>query len=215
MRTWQGWALGAFLMVAGGGARAEAPADSIVRQLREQGYVEFSVDRTWLGRIQVIALAPDGTRREIVVSPGTGEILRDYVEASDGGSSTPRILNRPAGGSDSDVRADSASGDNPGTDPSNGSGQGQGNGGGQGNGDPQGSGNQGNGGDNGSGQGQGNAGGNGNGRGNGSGDPQSSGNQGNGNGQGQGNGGGGGQGNGSPQDGGNRGNGQGGGQGPR
>ena len=199
MRTWQGWALGAYLMVAGGAAGAEEPADSIVRQLREQGYVEFSVDRTWLGRIQVIALAPDGTRREIVVSPGTGEILRDYVEASDGGSSTPRILNRPAGGSDRDVRAGSASGENGGAGPGNGndSGQGQGNAGGIGQGGD-----------------QGDAGGNGNGGGQGNG-----GNQGNGNGQGQGNAGGngngGGQGNGGPQGSGNQGNGQGGGQGPK
>lgn len=163
MRNWQVWALGAFLMLAGGAAGAETPADSIVRQLREQGYVEFSVDRTWLGRIQVIALAPDGTRREIVLSPGTGEILRDYVEASDGDAVTPRIMDRPAGGSDRDVHAGGASEDNRGAGQGNGNGSGQGqgnagdqgnrnaggqghgNGGGQGNGGPKGSGNQGSG----------------------------------------------------------------------
>jgi hypothetical protein len=183
-------------MVAGGVAGAEAPADSILRQLREQGYVEFSVDRTWLGRIQVIALAPDGTRREIVVSPNTGEILRDYIEASDGGSSTPRILDRPAGGSDRDAPVGGASEENRDVGQGNGNDRGQGQGNDRGQGDESGR-SQGNG------RGQGDESGRGQGQGNGG--AQGGGNQGNGHG--------GGQGNGGPPGGGNQGNGRGGGPG--
>ena len=197
MRGWQGLALAAVLMAAGGVADAEEPADGIVRQLREQGYVEFSVDRTWLGRVQVIALAPDVTQREIVFSPSTGEILRDYVEADDGGSAAPRIMDRPAGGSARPAGVSSAPDDGQDARQGNGRGQDQagGNRGGNGNGNGR---DQGNGGgqdqdqDQDQGQGQGQGQGNGKdqgngGQGNGS-DRTNSGGQGQGNGRGQGNG---------------------------
>lgn len=141
MRGWQGPALGAFLLAAGGTAQAEAPADGIVRQLREQGYIDISVDRTWLGRIQVIALAPDGTRREIVFSPGTGEILRDYVEAEDGGSIALRLMDRPAG--EPNRRAGVGRPSDDGQGARQGNGRAQGNGNGQGGGQPKGSDNDG------------------------------------------------------------------------
>ena len=98
MRAWRGWAAAALLALAGE-AFAQSPSDAVVSQLRAQGYVEFSVSRTLLGRIRVIATAPDGGRREIVFSPATGEILRDYVEAP-GGARTPRIFDWEDGGSD-------------------------------------------------------------------------------------------------------------------
>jgi hypothetical protein len=77
-------------------AVAQSPADGLVQQLREQGYVEFTVSRTLLGRVRVVALAPDGSQREIVFNPATGEILRDYSEAAYSGVA-PRILGRPEG----------------------------------------------------------------------------------------------------------------------
>jgi len=97
MRQWWLWAL--VMGLAAGVAEAQSPADAVVRQLREQGYVEFAVTRTLLGRVRVVALAPDGEQREIVFNPATGEILRDYSEAADG-SAAPRVLDRsdPAGG---------------------------------------------------------------------------------------------------------------------
>ena len=95
MRQWWLWAL--VMGLAAGVAEAQSPADAVVRQLREQGYVEFAVTRTLLGRVRVVALAPDGEQREIVFNPATGEILRDYSEAADG-SAAPRVLDRPEGG---------------------------------------------------------------------------------------------------------------------
>ena len=60
-----------------GAAIAGPVEDSIVTQLRDQGYIRISVSRTFLGRSRIVA--HDGQiRREIVVNPVTGEILRDY-----------------------------------------------------------------------------------------------------------------------------------------
>jgi hypothetical protein len=89
--------LAAWLALGASAALAQAPADVVVQQLRDQGYGEFAVSWTLLGRVRVVAVAPDGSRREIVFSPATGEILRDYSEDADGGA-TPRILSRPEDG---------------------------------------------------------------------------------------------------------------------
>jgi hypothetical protein len=75
-------------------ALGQSPAEAVVQQLRQQGYVEFAVSRTLLGRVRVVATARDGSQREIVFNPATGEILRDYSEAADG-DTVPRILSRP------------------------------------------------------------------------------------------------------------------------
>jgi hypothetical protein len=45
--------------------------------LINRGYRILEDERTWLGRQRIIA-ERDGTRRELVFHPGTGEILRDY-----------------------------------------------------------------------------------------------------------------------------------------
>lgn len=56
--------------------RAETTEERIAAALTEQGYVIVSMERTWLGRLRV--LAEDGQfRRELVFNPVTGEILRD------------------------------------------------------------------------------------------------------------------------------------------
>ncbi len=91
MNSWRRWALTGILVLNGAAATAQSETDSVVRQLRDQGYVEFTVSRTLLGRTRVLALDPDGGRREIVFNPATGEILRDYHESADGGR-TPMIL---------------------------------------------------------------------------------------------------------------------------
>ena len=93
MRQWQLWTLGAWLALGASVAVAQSPADSVVEQLRAQGYVQFEVSRTLLGRIRVVAQAPDGGWREIVFDSGTGEILRDYHESADGGRG-PTVLDR-------------------------------------------------------------------------------------------------------------------------
>ena len=50
-------------------------------ELVEDGYRNITVAKTWLGRLRFIAVRP-GARREIVVNPATGEILRDYSRRS-------------------------------------------------------------------------------------------------------------------------------------
>lgn len=58
-------------------AGAESVAETVAQQLREQGYQRIETSYTWLGRLRVNAIQGD-MRREIVINPNTGEILRDY-----------------------------------------------------------------------------------------------------------------------------------------
>lgn len=50
----------------------------ILEKLAAQGYVILEQGYTFLGRLRIVA-ENDRFRREIVVNPGTGEILRDYA----------------------------------------------------------------------------------------------------------------------------------------
>ena len=59
-----------------GAAQARDPVDAIVRELKRNRYRIETVSRTFLGRIRILA-SRDGGRREIIVNPATGEILRD------------------------------------------------------------------------------------------------------------------------------------------
>ncbi|MBC7142452.1 MAG: hypothetical protein H5U18_09905 [Rhodobacteraceae bacterium] len=53
--------------------------DDLERQLRREGYRITYQKRTWLGRIRIQAM--NGLRRrEVVLDPSSGEILRDYTE---------------------------------------------------------------------------------------------------------------------------------------
>jgi hypothetical protein len=52
--------------------------DPFITQLRDQGYTEITVGRTWLGRI-VINAQRDDVAREIVLNARTGEILGDQA----------------------------------------------------------------------------------------------------------------------------------------
>ena len=63
-----------------GAAQAETMEADLVGQLRAQGYGAIQVTHTWLGRMRIDARI-DGFRREIVLNPTTGEILRDYQGA--------------------------------------------------------------------------------------------------------------------------------------
>lgn len=58
-------------------AMADSVAETVARQLREQGYQRIETSYTWLGRLRVNATQGD-MKREIVINPNTGEILRDY-----------------------------------------------------------------------------------------------------------------------------------------
>jgi hypothetical protein len=68
------------LVLAGGLATplaANPLTDQVTGALVAQGYQIVQVDRTWLGRVRIVAETPD-LRREIVINPNTGEVLRDY-----------------------------------------------------------------------------------------------------------------------------------------
>jgi len=69
----------ALLLMPTGMAAADQLTDQISDQLRGQGYGEIVVTRTLLGRYRIVASTPN-TEREIIVNPGTGEILRDYID---------------------------------------------------------------------------------------------------------------------------------------
>lgn len=60
-------------------AFAQSVQEQIITQLQAQGYSEFLVERTWLGRIR-IETSNGELDRELVFNPHTGEILRDRWE---------------------------------------------------------------------------------------------------------------------------------------
>jgi hypothetical protein len=53
--------------------------DIVTSSLQAQGFEVRLVHWTFLGRIRIIAVSAD-IRREIVINPTTGEILRDYSQ---------------------------------------------------------------------------------------------------------------------------------------
>ena len=97
-------------LAAAGPSLAEGVVDSIIRQLRRQGFRSVVEERTLLGRVRIYAERKDGSR-EIIVNPRTGEILRDlwlpiaggdgHVEIIRGGSGSGSNSG-PGGGGDHD-----------------------------------------------------------------------------------------------------------------
>ena len=85
----------------------------IEQQLRDQGYTRITIERTWLGRTRILGSGASG-RREIILNPNTGEILRDVWQG--GNESDDRIIDddggkgRGRGGDDDDDRDDDDSG---------------------------------------------------------------------------------------------------------
>ena len=77
-------------------AFAENYAQRIERELRNQGFTQMKVHHTWLGRVLIDARSHT-QKREIVVNPHTGEILRDYTRSLHGASQED-ILNPNRGG---------------------------------------------------------------------------------------------------------------------
>lgn len=66
--------------VAGIGAAGIDPiAAPYVQALQGEGYARIAVDETWLGRVRIVAWL-DGLRREIILHPTSGEVLRDLLE---------------------------------------------------------------------------------------------------------------------------------------
>lgn len=89
-------------------ADAKSVRDAIVRELREDGYTNIRMSRTLLGRLRFVAERP-GARREIVVSPSTGVILRDYLrllQSGEGNTSKGTGLGGGGGGNGNDDEND-------------------------------------------------------------------------------------------------------------
>ena len=73
--------------------------DSVVSQLRAQGYGKISIERTLLGRVRILAQM-GATKREIILNPRTGEILRDIVLDAQG-NIAPQIAGNSTTGNSS------------------------------------------------------------------------------------------------------------------
>lgn len=80
MRFWIAGPILAFSLCIAGAGAATPGQDMVTASLGEQGFEVTLVHWTWLGRIRIIAVSAD-IRREIVINPNTGEILRDYSQA--------------------------------------------------------------------------------------------------------------------------------------
>lgn len=78
-------------IMLGGPAFAQDFVERITRQLRAQGFDEIGVQRTLLGRTRILAEGRSG-RREIIVNPRTGEILRDLWFATEDDDSGVGII---------------------------------------------------------------------------------------------------------------------------
>lgn len=106
---------------------------SLIDDLKRQGYQDFDVSHTWLGRVRIVAHM-NGAVRELIIDPRTGEILRDYQDVQGQGG-------RPRSPPDPVDHSDDGGGDDKGDpDAHGGSGQGSADGGGAGDSGGQGSG---------------------------------------------------------------------------
>lgn len=81
-------------------AQAASYEESVVAQLRAQGYGKILVERTLLGRVKISA-SMNGGHREIILNPRTGEVLRDLWIAAGGAGSIPALIGNNSGASGS------------------------------------------------------------------------------------------------------------------
>ncbi len=83
----------AIALPASAWAQTNPFANALVLRLQKDGYTHFWISRTWLGRLRIRALS-EMYRREIIMNPNTGEILRDFWELiGEGGSSKSGLFN--------------------------------------------------------------------------------------------------------------------------
>lgn len=99
-------------VLAGTPGFAQGYADTLLAELRREGYRDIVVSRTLLGRLRIQA-ARDGRLREIVLNPNSGEILRDLwlVEAQEASAQGSAGTSRASGGSDDSGSSSGGSGD--------------------------------------------------------------------------------------------------------
>ena len=95
---------------------AQGVVDGIVRQLKKQGFKAIIIEETLLGRVQIKAISAKG-RREIVVNPNSGEILRDlWIPAPGSTQETAIISGKDDDGDDDDDEEEDDSDDDDGKD---------------------------------------------------------------------------------------------------
>ena len=75
-------AAASFTVLSTAPARADF-TDDMVEWLSGQGYFDIEVTRTLLGRVRIVASLGKG-RRELILNPRTGEVLRDIWIDADG-----------------------------------------------------------------------------------------------------------------------------------
>jgi hypothetical protein len=80
MAFWRCVTVAALAVALAAPVAAQSIRDDVEAALVAQGYEIVNVGRTWLGRLRVVA-ENDEIRREIVINPSTGEVLRDYSVA--------------------------------------------------------------------------------------------------------------------------------------
>ena len=108
------FALSLFLALAPAAVSAQSVQDQVVTQLQQQGFIQFEVTRTLLGRIRIVAVSATH-RREIVLVPETGVILRDYwVELGSAGPSPSGPMLIDPNDDDDDDAGDDRGGDDSG-----------------------------------------------------------------------------------------------------
>jgi hypothetical protein len=79
-----------------GPALAQDYVASVISQLERMGFGAIRQERTLLGRVRIIGMRADG-RREIIINPNNGEILRDLWTPVKGGKSTSTIIEDKSG----------------------------------------------------------------------------------------------------------------------
>ena len=103
-----GTALSALL--PGTPAWAQDVGEQISRQLRRMGYSDITLQRTLLGRLRITAIRGN-RKREIIVNPVSGEILRDIVTDLRTGRAASGILDEDDDDNNSGRSRDDDNGD--------------------------------------------------------------------------------------------------------
>ncbi len=60
-------------------AVADTVKDRIIVELKEQGFQQITISRTFLGRTRIVAVSP-GRQREVILNGSNGVVLRDYLK---------------------------------------------------------------------------------------------------------------------------------------
>lgn len=94
-------------LVTASAGLAASYEEAVVAQLRAQGYTRITLERTLLGRVRILSHMGSG-KREIILNPRTGEVLRDILLDAEG-NIAPQIAGASDSG-DSDSGGGSGSG---------------------------------------------------------------------------------------------------------